>query len=174
MTAKSLSIKGAERKPGGRARKGAGITSGGLRRVPETGLRGADVSRGDSVRWAATRSGGLKSHWCSDGETISKGGGNASPASMSIEKGRVSTARWNPKDPQSRAGAPSVLERVRQVAGNIPSCASVSSPKVAAGCSSPAPHVRICGGGAPQWAFLLQQDWGAYLPFPRRPARPDS
>ena len=31
------------------------------------------------------------------GSTISKGGGNASLASMRIEEGRVSTARWNPK-----------------------------------------------------------------------------
>ena len=39
MTAKSVSIKGAERKPGGCARKAVGLTSGGLRRVWVTGLR---------------------------------------------------------------------------------------------------------------------------------------
>ena len=40
MTAKSNSIKGAERKSGGCALKAAGLTPGGLRRVPESGLRG--------------------------------------------------------------------------------------------------------------------------------------
>jgi hypothetical protein len=39
MTAKSVSIKSAERKPGGCARKAVGLTSGGLRRVPDEGLR---------------------------------------------------------------------------------------------------------------------------------------
>ena len=39
MTAKSISIKGAKRKSGGRARKAVELTSGDLRRVPEPGLR---------------------------------------------------------------------------------------------------------------------------------------
>jgi hypothetical protein len=38
MTAKSVSIKGAERKSGGCARKAVGLTSGGLRHVPDEGL----------------------------------------------------------------------------------------------------------------------------------------
>src|SRR5712692_1451230 len=54
--AKSISIEGAERKPGGCARKAVGLTSGGLRRVRDDGLRGAarlfecgaGVSRGRS------------------------------------------------------------------------------------------------------------------------------
>jgi len=41
MTAKSSSIKGAERKFGGCARKAVGLTSGDLRRVLESGLRRA-------------------------------------------------------------------------------------------------------------------------------------
>ena len=39
MIAKSISIKGAGRRFGGRARKAVELTSGGLRRVPGTGLR---------------------------------------------------------------------------------------------------------------------------------------
>jgi len=39
MIAKSISIKGAERKSGGCAVKAVGLTSGGLHRVPESGLR---------------------------------------------------------------------------------------------------------------------------------------
>jgi len=35
---------------------------------------------------------------------ISKGGGNASLASMEIEEGRVSTARWNPKGMRRSTG----------------------------------------------------------------------
>jgi len=38
--AKSVSIEGAERKPGGCAWKVVGLTSGGLRRVSDEGLRG--------------------------------------------------------------------------------------------------------------------------------------
>jgi hypothetical protein len=38
MTAKSVSIKGAERRPGGCAWKAVGLTSGGLHRVPDEGL----------------------------------------------------------------------------------------------------------------------------------------
>lgn len=41
MTAKSTSIKGAERKFGGCAQKAVGLTSGDLRRVLKTGLRRA-------------------------------------------------------------------------------------------------------------------------------------
>ncbi len=56
LIVKSVSIKGAERKPGGCARKAVGLTSGGLRRVSDEGLgeprgssnRGAGVSRGRS------------------------------------------------------------------------------------------------------------------------------
>ncbi len=39
LTAKSISIKGAGRKSGGCALKAAELTPGGLRRVPELGLR---------------------------------------------------------------------------------------------------------------------------------------
>lgn len=38
MIAKSVSIKGAERRPGGCARKAVGLTSGDLRRVSDEGL----------------------------------------------------------------------------------------------------------------------------------------
>jgi hypothetical protein len=46
LIAKSVSIKRAERKPGGCARKAVGLTSGGLRRVPDEGL---GESRGFSI-----------------------------------------------------------------------------------------------------------------------------
>src|SRR5712691_3004614 len=42
------------------------------------------------------------------GSTISKGGGNASLASTSIEEGRVSTARWNPKGFRRSSGPESM------------------------------------------------------------------
>ena len=42
------------------------------------------------------------------GSTISKGGGNASLASVSIEEGRVSTARWNPKGLRRSSGPESM------------------------------------------------------------------
>jgi hypothetical protein len=38
MISKSVSIKGAERKSGGCARKAVGLTSGDLRHVPDEGL----------------------------------------------------------------------------------------------------------------------------------------
>src|SRR5512144_1158025 len=41
MTAKSISIKGAERRSGGCVRKAVVLTSGELDRVPATGLRGS-------------------------------------------------------------------------------------------------------------------------------------
>ena len=41
LSAKSNSIKGAKRKSGGCARKAAGLTPGGLRRFPGSGLRGS-------------------------------------------------------------------------------------------------------------------------------------
>ena len=41
MTAKPISIKDADRKFGGCARKAVELTSGDLRRVPESGLRGS-------------------------------------------------------------------------------------------------------------------------------------
>ena len=40
--------------------------------------------------------------------TISKGGGNASLASMGIGEGRVSTARWNPKGLRRSSGPESM------------------------------------------------------------------
>ena len=68
--AKSIFTKGASRRSGGCALKVARLTPGDLRRVLiGTGVtvrapdRGAGVSRGHSVRWAASRSGGLKSLW---------------------------------------------------------------------------------------------------------------
>ena len=69
--AKSIAIKGRGGRSGGCAVKAVGLTSGGLRRVrnPRTERarkgrhRGAEVSRGHSVCWAAPRSGGFKSHW---------------------------------------------------------------------------------------------------------------
>src|SRR5438445_4769163 len=42
------------------------------------------------------------------GSTISKGGGNSSPASRKIEEGRVSTARWNPKGLRRNSGPESI------------------------------------------------------------------
>ena len=38
-TAKSISVKRARRRPGGRASKAVGLTPGDLRRVPDSGLR---------------------------------------------------------------------------------------------------------------------------------------
>jgi len=42
------------------------------------------------------------------GSTISKGGGNASLASMGIGEGRVSTSRWNPKGLRRSSGRESM------------------------------------------------------------------
>ena len=57
MTAKSTSIKGAERKFGGRARKAVGTTWGGLRRVLETasGLRESQGSLSAAQKSAESR-----------------------------------------------------------------------------------------------------------------------
>ncbi len=62
VAAKSISIKGAERRSGGCAWKAVRLTSGGLRRVRDDGLRGAvrlfergaGVSRGHSRSVSAT------------------------------------------------------------------------------------------------------------------------
>ena len=67
--AKSAAIKGRGGKSGGDAVKAVGLTSGGLRRVRKSRTervrkardRGAEVSRGHSVRQAAHWSGGFKS-----------------------------------------------------------------------------------------------------------------
>ena len=56
LTAKPVSIKGAERKSGGRARKADGITSGGLRRVPR--VSGLDEPR-DSLTAAQKSAEGI-------------------------------------------------------------------------------------------------------------------
>src|SRR6202035_2984749 len=68
LTAKSISIKDAKRRPGDCARKAAEVTPGDLLCVAaatEYAARHADrraeVSRGRSVRWAAHESWGLKS-----------------------------------------------------------------------------------------------------------------
>jgi hypothetical protein len=52
MISKSVSIKGAERKSGGCARKAVGLTSGDLRRVPDEGLgepRGFPIAAQESA-----------------------------------------------------------------------------------------------------------------------------
>ena len=60
VIAKSVSIKGAERKPGGCAPKAVGLTSGGLRRVSDEGLRGAARF---SERGAGVSIGRSRSEW---------------------------------------------------------------------------------------------------------------
>jgi len=75
-TAKSIFIKGQGCRFGRGAEKAIELTQGDLRHVPTVGTegtargpdRGAGVSRGHSVRWAAPRSGGLKSLRRSDEE----------------------------------------------------------------------------------------------------------
>jgi hypothetical protein len=82
ITAKSISIKDAKRRSGDCARKVTELTPGDLLRVAvatENAARhpdrGAEVSRGRSVRWAAHESRGLKSPRRSDeGRCIQKRG----------------------------------------------------------------------------------------------------
>jgi len=69
MTAKSLSIKGAERKFGGCALKAAGLTPGDLRRVPESGLRGP---RGPLIA-AQESAEGIVGEWFPEGPNGGRG-----------------------------------------------------------------------------------------------------
>ena len=91
MIAKSIAIKERGGKSDGDAVKAIGLTSRGLRRVRKSRTesarkgrhRGAEVSRGHSVCWAAPRSGDFKSHWRSGKERHIQKWANASLAGVS-------------------------------------------------------------------------------------------